>query len=151
MNRRNFLKTTGAAIAVLFLRLPKIRLPKSTRVEQEVGRTLYVNGDVRIGNDHNDGLTPQTAKRTISAAIAAAGLVGTVYVFPGDYIESGLLEVNCAGFYMHDSRITIERGDNCISFPDPDKTHFEVTSCYFEVLEQTGTTIRLGEAVANGY
>ena len=147
MNRRDFLKGLGV-LGALFLGLPKIKLPKSARAEQKVGKVLFVNSDVRIGNDRNDGLTPQTAKRTILAAVLAAMPGDAIFVFPGDYREPAPVKVECKEFYMHDSRLTVDRGDSCILFPRPDKTHLEVTGCYFDVLDPTGwAVVKMGEAV----
>jgi parallel beta-helix repeat protein len=50
--------------------------------------TLYVRAD--IGDDANDGRTPQTALRTVTAAAKQAGAGTTVVIGPGVYREGGL-------------------------------------------------------------
>ena len=47
--------------------------------------TIFVKTD---GNDRDDGLTPEGAKRTIHAAINTAPINGTVIVYPGSYDEN---------------------------------------------------------------
>lgn len=47
--------------------------------------TVYVKTD---GNDRNNGLTPETAKKTIQSAIYTVPTDGTVIVHPGSYDEN---------------------------------------------------------------
>ena len=94
MNRRDFLKSIGVLVAslwaqprLLLQRLPVVRRP----------RCIYVSPD---GSDQNDGLSAETAKYTISAALEA--------IEPIVYTEG----VIYASGYYHDERWTLE--DNTI-------------------------------------
>jgi len=54
-------------------------------------------------DDHNDGLSPATAKRTISAALDMADANDTVHVFSGVYHEENKQLQFRSNFYMTDS------------------------------------------------
>ncbi|MFN9999875.1 MAG: DUF1565 domain-containing protein, partial [bacterium] len=53
-------------------------------VKNPPGKTVYV---AMNGNDSNDGLTLDYAKRTVKAAVAIASGGDTVKVSPGTYVE----------------------------------------------------------------
>ena len=95
----------------------------------------YVRAD---GDDTNDGLTPETAKREISAAMAVAGPRNTVHVGPGTY-----------GPAMVPQRV------NLVSDAGAEKTVIrgaEGTRCLAVGAEAVvkGFTLRDGDATANG-
>ena len=50
----------------------------------------YVNPDPSVGDDAQDGFTPQTAKRTLAAAMEAAASGDTVHAAPGVYAEGSM-------------------------------------------------------------
>ena len=58
----------------------------------------YVNSDPAVGDDGNDGFTPETPKRTLVGAMAAPGLIA------GDTVHAA------AGVYAENSQVAI-RGD----------------------------------------
>jgi len=105
MNRRQFLKLLGAVPLALGLRLPIAAKTKSESAwgNDLNGKTIYVSG--RWGDDANDGLSPQSAKRSISAALDMADAADEVYVYPGIYHEENKSLQPKASFYMVDSSV----------------------------------------------
>ena len=50
--------------------------------------------DAANGNDSSDGRTPTSALKTITKALAVAGVGDTLYLFPGSYAENVVVSKN---------------------------------------------------------
>ena len=123
LTRRRFLKLLAATLLTLGLRLPIIksdleaipiwdqarkrffayRLDLASKIKrQNAPKTIYVSDH---GDDLSDGLSSETAKRTIASALDIANANDTVYVWPGIYHEEDK-DLQCKGnFHMTDSSL----------------------------------------------
>jgi len=100
VNRRDFLKSLGVFIASLWAQ-PKLLLRRSSIMRHP--QCIYVSPN---GSDQNDGLSLETAKYTMGAALQA--------IEPVAHAES----VIYASSYFHHERWTL--GDNIIIAFDDD-------------------------------
>ena len=86
----------------------------------------YVNAS--LGDDANDGFTPETPKKTLAGAMAAAVLPGdTVHAAPGDYDKEEMLHDKKArpdgGETVIGTRVVVPKGVTLVSDCGPDVTH----------------------------
>jgi len=130
MNRRGFLKSAVVAVAAITTGHIAPRLPRISAPSGSV--TIFV--DSVHGKDYYDGLSKESAKRTLSGAFSAASKGDTVFVIPGDYYEPVTLVIPCA-LLMDGSRITVGSGD-CIIEVLPGVSNFRITNCHFILLPE---------------
>ena len=134
--RRNFLGLAGAALAAWAVK----KWPAAVEwsgwsivAAQEPGRrTIYVSDS---GSDNNDGLSHETAKRTLTAACVLARPGDTISVAPGEYYEPVAPVVPCT--LLMSNCIMVVGGGNCCLHLGPTATDSRVTNCAFGLVPKT--------------
>ncbi len=101
----------------------------------------YVNAS--LGDDANDGFTPETAKRTLKGIMTSAVIAGdTVHAAPGDYAEEGMYNEKDAGpgdgEAVIQSRVVVPKGVALVSDEGADATHIVGASASEEYDVQLG-------------
>ena len=101
----------------------------------------YVNA--WLGDDANDGFTPETAKRTLKGIMTSAVIAGdTVHAAPGDYAEEGMYNEKDAGpgdgEAVIQSRVVVPKGVALVSDEGADATHIVGASASEEYDVQLG-------------
>jgi len=86
----------------------------------------YVNAT--LGDDTNDGYTPETPKKTLKGAMTAAVIPGdAVYAAPGDYCDGEMLHGKNdrpnGGETVIGTRVVVPKGVSLVSVGGPDVTH----------------------------
>ena len=86
----------------------------------------YVNAT--LGDDTNDGYTPETPKKTLKGAMTAAVIPGdTVHAAPGDYCDGEMLHSKndrpTGGETVIGTRVVVPKGVSLVSVGGPDVTH----------------------------
>ena len=92
----------------------------------------YVNPDSTVGDDANDGFTPETPKRTLKGAMSAAVVAGdTVHAAKGVYREEEMKQTDkcAAGTVLADviimNRVAVPSGVTLLADEGPEKTAIE--------------------------
>ncbi|MBQ9740658.1 MAG: hypothetical protein IJV91_06950, partial [Kiritimatiellae bacterium] len=101
----------------------------------------YVNAT--LGDDTNDGYTPETPKRTLKRIMTSAVIAGdTVHAAPGDYAEEGMYNEKDAGpgdgEAVIQSRVVVPKGVTLVSDGGSDVTHIVGASASEEYDVQLG-------------
>ena len=86
----------------------------------------YVNAT--LGDDTNDGYTPETPKKTLKGAMTAAVIPGdAVHAAPGDYCDGEMLHSKNdrpnGGETVIGTRVVVPKGVSLVSVGGPDVTH----------------------------
>lgn len=86
----------------------------------------YVNAT--LGDDGNDGYTPESPKKTLKGAMTAAVIPGdTVHAAPGDYCDGEMLHSKndrpTGGETVIGTRVVVPKGVSLVSVGGPDVTH----------------------------
>jgi len=113
------LNFTGDAVSVTSVSPTEVSIDING-VNNPPGKTVYVAIN---GNDGNDGLTLDSAKKTIKAAVGIASTGDTVKVSPGTYVEDNPIVIS--------ENVSIEGAElrNCIVTPqNPGHDLFWVTN-----------------------
>ena len=92
----------------------------------------YVNPDSTVGDDANDGFTPETPKRTLKGAMSVAVVAGdTVHAAKGVYREEEMKQTDkcAAGTVLADviimNRVAVPSGVTLLADEGPEKTAIE--------------------------
>jgi len=135
----SILNFTGDAVAITSISSSEVTIDING-INNPPGKTIFVTVN---GNDSDDGLTLDKAKRTIKAAVGIASTGDTIKVSPGTYVENNPI-------VMPES-VSIEGAElrNCIVTPqNPGQDLFWVTNgTHLTDLSFQGQTSTSGAAV----